>query len=250
MNLKSLTIFIFYLALFLPAPGFARGIIVPTDHFPPWRMANCETDISGIHIELTNHLLEKLGLKAEYVIRPWNRCLLMLERGSADIMSGLLKTEKRCRYMTYIEPAYNSESTKAFYVPRGKAGTIKSYADLTGITIGTTLGNKYFSKFDNDSHLQKDFAQNDEANLKKLIWHRVDAVIMTETVGDYLVNKNDYQGKLEKAEYKYSLPLPVYFAVSKKSSLSQHIPELEAAMKKMVESGEVKRIINNFLKNQ
>ncbi|WP_163349243.1 transporter substrate-binding domain-containing protein [Desulfovibrio sp. JC010] len=225
-------------------------MIVPTDHYPPWRLAENDTDISGIHIELTDHLLKQLGLKAEYVLRPWSRCLLMLERGTADIMAGLLKTKERSEYLIYLDPPYSNKDIKAFYVRHGNSGTIKSYSDLVGMKIGTTLGNSYFPKFDNDTQLQKDPAQNEETCFKKLLYNRIDTVIISEDTGDYLVNKHGYQGRIEKAEYKYSLPLSVYFAVSKKSPLADRIPELEAAMKKMVESGEVRKMVNNFLKKQ
>ena len=72
-------------------------------------------------------------------------------------------------------------------------------------------------------------------------------MILTETVGDYLRYKLGYQDTVEKADYVYSKPLDVYFAVSKRSPLAQRVPELNAALKMMLESGEIQDIIDHFL---
>lgn len=226
---------------------FAQEVIVPGDHYPPWRVIQTENRYSGINVEITGYLLEKLNLKGRHVYRPWKRCLSMMKSGAADLLPGLLKNEERASYMTFLEPPYKTKSTKAFYVLKGNSGTIKSYQDLSGKTIGVSLGSKFFPKFDNDTSLKKDFTQSEDKNFKKLLGNRVDAIIVTETVGDYLIHRHGYQDKIEKAEYKYDLPLSVYFAVSKKSSLVERVPELEAALSEMVESGQVQQIIDHFL---
>lgn len=227
--------------------SFAQEVIIPGDHYPPWRVIQEGDSYAGINAEITEYLLKKVDLKAKYIYRPWKRCLSMMKNGSADLLPGLLKNEERASYMTFLDPPYKTKSTKAFYVLKGNSGTIKSYQDLTGKTIGVTLGSKFFPKFDNDTSLKKDFTQSEDKNFKKLLGNRVDAIIVTETVGDYLVHKHGYLDKIEKAEYKYDLPLSVYFAVSKKSSLVERVPELEAALSEMVESGQVQQIIDHFL---
>jgi len=227
--------------------SFAQEVIVPGDHYPPWRVIQEGNIYTGINTEITKYLLKKINLKAKYIHRPWKRCLSMMKGGSADLLPGLLKNKERASYMTFLEPPYKTKSTKAFYVLKGNSGRIKSYQDLTGKTIGVTLGSKFFPKFDNDTSLKKDFTQSEDKNFKKLLGNRVDAVIVTETVGDYIVHKNGYQDKIEKAGYKYDLPLAVYFAVSKKSPLVERIPELEEALSEMVESGHVQQVIDHFL---
>lgn len=224
----------------------AQEVIVPVNHYPPWRIVKENSQISGINIELMNALLQQTGLKAKYALRPWKRAQWMMKKGSADIMNGLLKYHDREKHMIFLEPPYKTESSKAFYVLKKKKTQIESYDDLYKYRIGVTLGTKFFPKFDHDLRLKKDMAKDASNNFKKLEAGRIDTFILTETVGDYLIHKLGYQDKVEKTQYIYREPLSVYFAVSKRSPLAQRIPELEAALHKMVNTGMVQTIINRY----
>jgi polar amino acid transport system substrate-binding protein len=230
--------------------ALAQEIIVPLNHFPPWRIVDKNYQVGGINVELMNALLRKLDLKATYVIRPWKRAQRMIKNGSADIMNGLLKSQARAKDMIFLDPPYKTQSSKAFYTLKSKPIKINTYEDLYKYKIGITLGSKFFPRFDSDTKLSKDMCKDASTNFKKLERGRIDTIILTETVGDYLLHKLNYQDKMEKEPYVYSEPLSVYFAVSKKSFLTKRGPELNAALKKMVESGEVRSIIDNFMARQ
>ncbi|WP_419780707.1 substrate-binding periplasmic protein [Maridesulfovibrio sp.] len=225
----------------------AQEVIVPVNHYPPWRIVESNEEIGGINIMLMDTLLQKVGLRATYIIRPWKRGQRMMKEGTADIMNGLLKHHEREKFMTYLDPPYKTKSSKAFYVLKDSTTNITSYEDLYKYKIGISLGAKFFPRFDNDTKLKKDTGKDAQNNFTKLRFNRIDTFITTETVGDYLHNKLGYQDIIKKAEYKYTAPLAVYFAVSKKSPLAERVPELNAALKEMVESGEVQRIIDRFI---
>jgi len=247
--MKQTLILIILLTIATTTSSIAQEVIIPVNHYPPWKIIDKQNHISGINIEITNLLLSRIGLKGTYIKRPWKRCQLMMKQGNADIMSGLLKHPAREKHMFFLDPPYKTKSSKAFYVLKGRAHSIKSYDDLDSLNIGITLGTKFFPQFDNDTKLHKDIAKDATTNFLKLIAGRTDTFILTETVGDYLMYKHGFQDRVEKADYSYSLPLPVYFAVSKKSPLAKRVPELNAALKEMVESGEVQKTIDRFLTN-
>ncbi len=229
------------------ASSLAQKVIVPVSDYPPWRIVNNSNDISGVNVDITNALLQKMGLEATYVIRPWKRAQRMMMKGTADLMSGLLKHEDREQYMVFLDPPYKTYSSKAFYVLKDRSTIITSYEDLYKYRIGVTLGTKFFPKFDHDNNLKKDMGKDATNNFKKLEVGRIDTLILTETVGDYLRYKLGYQDKVEKADYVYNKPLAVYFAVSKRSPLAQRVPELNAVLKKMLKTGEIQDIIDRFL---
>ena len=240
-------IFIILILNMAATASLAQEVIVPVNHYPPWRIVNSNEDIDGINIKLMDTLLQQVGLKATYVVRPWKRGNRMLKKGTADIMNGLLRDNEREKFMIYLEPPYKTKSSKAFYILKNSSTKIKTYEDLYKYRIGIALGSKFFPRFDNDDKLIKDTGKDAQNNFTKLKLKRIDTFITTETVGDYLLSKLNYQDTVKKAEYKYNKPLAVYFSVSKKSPLAARVPELNAALKKMVESGQVKEIINQFI---
>ncbi len=238
--------FIISVTILFSANSFAEDIIVPVNHFPPWKITEGQNSISGINIELTEILLKKIGFTPTFVIRPWKRCQLMMRKGSADLMNGLLKRPEREKYMIFLDPPYKTKSTKAFYVRKGEHERIQKYDDIKSLIVGATLGSKYFPKFDSDKSLRKEIVDHDFTNIKKLIAGRIDTFVATTTVADYLITQNELGDLVVKSDYVYSSPIPVYFAISKKSTLATRIPELSAALKEMVDSGQVQDIIFNF----
>ncbi len=77
------------------ASSLAQKVVVPVSDYPPWRIVKNSDDISGINVDITDALLRKLGMEATYVIRPWKRAQRMMQKGSADLMSGLLRHNDR-----------------------------------------------------------------------------------------------------------------------------------------------------------
>ena len=246
---RILLLVLLLLAFFIHVPirnSMAADIIVPINHFPPWKITNTG-NIEGININLTRRLLSRIGEKPVFISRPWKRCLTMMKKGQADLMNGILKRPEREEYLIFLEPPYKTKSTKAFYVLKGKSSLIKQYEDLQNLNIGTTLGSKFFHRFDDDTTLKKEIVKNNDLNIKKLIAGRIDTFIATETVADYQIAQKGLQDQIEKAEFIYSYPISVYFAVAKSSPLAKRIPELSAALKDMVDSGEVDSIILTFI---
>jgi len=192
-------------------------------------------------MELTKALATPFNVQIKYAVCPWKRNLYMMENGEADILSSVLKRPDREEYMIFLEPPYRTKSTKVFYVLKGKAGLIRKYEDLYALRIGTKLGVNYFERFDNDSGLKKEDVADDVLNLRKLEGGRFDTFICTEMVGDYLIAKEGFKGKFEKAVFRFDTEAPVYFAVSKKSSWAKKVPELSVRIKEMVE-----KIIKDF----
>ncbi len=102
----------------------------------------------GTFIETTNFICSLVGVKAEYVRYPWNRCLKSMEEG--EVHGALIASYKPAREVHGVYPKKNgkidvsrrfSSSQYCLYVP--KASKIrwdgKSFKNLSDI-IGTQLG--------------------------------------------------------------------------------------------------------------
>ncbi len=229
----------------------AEELQVCVDPYPPFKIVDRSGRLTGgIDIELTNALLEPMGIKAEYTVFPWVRCLHNLEFGQADFVSGITKNAEREKFLYYIEPPYKTTSVKVFYVNKGDEAKIRTYEDIQHLTIGILRKAKYFEQFDNDDHIKKYEISDEISAFKMLKMKRLDAFITTEEVGDFLIKQNGYGDDFGKAEYKYNQKVAVYFALSKKSKFSGRLPDFMQTEKTLTENGTFDEIIKNYSKNK
>lgn len=187
-------------------------------------------------------------MKIEINESPFTRSLMDMENGKIDIMTGLLKTEERERYIYFVDPPYKTSSYKVFYVLKGKNNMISKYEDLNKLKIGIVFGSKYFLRFDNDSNLIKVKKYHSEELIPLLLNKGIDTFITSEVRGDYLIHEMGLEDKIEKTIYGYFEKTNVYIGISKKSHLAKNIDELSKIINEMIKDGRIDEIINNSLK--
>ena len=133
----------------------------------------------GVLYDLQQRLAEKVGRRAEMLVRPRLRIQQMLERGEIDV---------RC----YVNPAWLSEShhqyiwSVPFMVQRdllvGRSQQQVQLSRMQGETIGTVLGFTYpgLDPLFASGQLQRDDARTQELALAKLQARRYDYAISNE----------------------------------------------------------------------
>ncbi|WP_300656359.1 ABC transporter substrate-binding protein [Pseudomonas sp.] len=133
----------------------------------------------GILYDLQQRLAEKVGRRAELLVRPRPRIQQMLVRGEVDV---------RC----YVNPAWLNEShhqyiwSVPFMVQRdllvGRDKQQLQISQMQGETIGTVLGFTYpkLAPLFASGHLRRDDARTQELVLDKLKARRYDYAISNE----------------------------------------------------------------------
>lgn len=133
----------------------------------------------GVLYDLQQRLAEKVGRRAEMLVRPRLRIQQMLERGEIDV---------RC----YVNPTWLSEShhqyiwSVPFMVQRdllvGRSQQQVQVSRMQGETIGTVLGFTYpgLDPLFASGQLQRDDARTQELALAKLQARRYDYAISNE----------------------------------------------------------------------
>ncbi len=237
--LKSWPMVVFGLGLFLLPPASLRArdtlIISAID----------STDVEW-HMAILRPIAKNLDLELQMRTANFARAQQLMQDGSNDIMIELVKSPEREAYLHYIEPPYIRYMTWAFVVPKGKHSSIQRYEDLYDLRIGTNLGWKYFPRFDEDSQIQKYEVGSVQQNIRKLLLGRIDAFLSEEM--EQLINNVElgYSDKLEFADYRHRLESPLYIAISKKSPLMARLDEVEPIIQRMIESGEIRTIIEQY----
>lgn len=220
--------------------------------YPPFRILaqDAPMGMTGIHPEVIQAVAQCLGTTATYANLPLRRALGELREGSQDVYLGLLKTPEREAILIYVDPPYRTDSHKAFYVRKGEGHRVTSFDDLKHLPngVGMSKGSKYFRAFDESTEILKEPANNTLLSLRMLLAGRVDAVIATDGVGDYIVRENGLEELVEQAPYGYFEKVPAYLTLSRSSRWADRVEEIQACMSSLVEDGTLEHIIETHLR--
>lgn len=231
--------------------AIAAPLCAVGSHYPPFRIVDHghEQDMQGIHAELLHEMARCLDTPSQYRALPYVRAMGQLDTGEADVYIGLMKTPERQKILHYVEPPYRTDSHKVFYLRKGEGERVQGFDDLKKLErgVGISRGSRYFQAFDESVDIRKDPAINTLLSLRMLLAGRVDAVIATDGVGDYIARQNHMHERIERASYGYYGALPAYMTVSRASPWAERLDEMNACMAQMVQSGRVDEMVERQL---
>jgi len=233
--------------LVMATPAWAKDVIrVAFSEHPPWKTLLKNGVHGGIDLELVRLVAKRMNLDVEFVHYPFKRSLKMVEVGDIDIMTGVFHRPERETMFYYIQPAYKKSSDKAFFVLKGHELHVERHEDLRSLSIGTTLGSKYYPAFDEDQTIEKHPVSNADLNVKMLQAGRIDAFIMTESTGDFLITKHGQADNIVKLKYAYRSPQSVYIVLSKVSPLAKRQNEFNKVMQDLINEGTMEKLKKQF----
>ena len=222
-------------------------LVVSVAEIPPWQ-STISGSAEGIDIIIINKIAASLGLKVKYEFCPFKRCLKQLARGKSDIMGSLGQSKERAAYLDYLIPPYQ-EFIKLFYVRRGEGRSIEAFEDMHGFRIGLIRGSIHFEPFDSSDKITRVPLDSYHQLFKMLGLGRLDAVITDHIEGPYNLKIEGFEDKLSLAKYQFVTEDSGYIAMSKKSKYITRKMEFDVALKQMISSGEIDRLIKASLDN-
>jgi polar amino acid transport system substrate-binding protein len=141
---------------------------------------------TGLDYEITREILRRLGMQLELQFMPWKRCLLSLEQGHADGILDIFHLPEREAQMLFVEEPLSDVEFVLFHA-RNRPYPYERLEDLRGRVIGISPGYWYNdATFRTSTLFRREEAPTHEANLGKLIRHRVDLVVNDRRAGLYL----------------------------------------------------------------
>ena len=217
---------------------------VVVNHAPPYRIIakGVGSDrFSGIYIDIIKEAARRMGIRLHFLESPFARALKEMESGIADLMLGPNRKAARELYMIYLDAPLPRER-KAFYITAGSPD-ITAYNELATRRIAVLRGSVYTDRFDDDDALQKVIVNNYTSALKMTAMKRVDAAIMPEAMGDYLVSEGSHQ--VAKASFGMK-GRPSFITISKRSTFLGKKDELEKILRDMQADGSFDLIMNRY----
>ena len=205
------------------------------------------SEYTGADVELAKELANRMGL--ELVVRscPLARCFKLLALGDIDLIAGLMFTNERSKFLSYLKPHYyTSQVPLVFYFHRDRPFTLDKYEDLLPLQIGVKRGVKYFERFDNDKTLKKVELSGHIQMVNMLLKKRIDTIIEREESIIPLVNQNVYRRDLVKANFRFNKDTNGYLALSKRSNYAKYIDRFSATLAQMKQQGVVQKIFKKY----
>lgn len=221
-------------------------LIVALSSLPPWKMV-LESRPAGIDVDILNEAAARMRIGLEFRPANFGTCLTWMKKGQADIMTGLLMTPAREKFLTYVTPPYATQTASAFYALRHRAKGIIRYEHLRSIRVGVKRGEKHFPQFDIDSELRKSQVASMDDGFKRLTSNRIQAFAANEIQADWWLAAHPKTDRLvAKAPLKYQGYQPMHFAFSKKSRHAERAGQLGKMLVRLLQDGTIDVVLRRY----
>ncbi len=158
----------------------------------------------GITAAIVTAACKRVGLQPEFHFQPWTRGMKETKTGKFDAMYNAYISDQRARDYAFSEPYFQTQlvlCTKAD-TDIQYDGTVKS---LLPYRLGVVRNYVNTVAIDSAENLQKDEAESDVLNMKKLIHGRVDLIVIDKYQALHLI-KNNPTIEAEISDIKFLSP--------------------------------------------
>lgn len=208
------------------------------------RLAQLDTPLSSISIEILKIAYERINVEIEFVALPASRALHEANRGVLydSEVHRIKGISKKYKNLIMIPVPINHFELRAyskkfdFYINSKK--DLEAY--LIGIRLGIVIAENY------TRGLNVETVINNLANFGKLDRGRLDFVIATDINADTII-KNENFKQIKKLEPALSKTELYHYLHKSKAHL---IPRLTEVLRKMQQSGEISEIRERILREQ
>lgn len=224
----GLLVLILYLILNLAGVGYAvdkGSVTIVTKAWPPYIMKNEKGNPTGFDYEISKAVFDRMGVELKFKFYPWKRSIKLAQLGRVDGILDISLKDSRQEFM-YFPKEHLSMSSSVLFYKKNSFNAKEQFEtndegfilleELKGYTIGYTLGYNYGFYFEESNLFEKQQAESDRLNFKKLLANRIDLFLINKNNGLYKAKKMGISNQISYIEEKFSGG-PVYLAFSKKS---------------------------------
>ena len=223
-----------------------KEIVIGTSTgYPPFYY-NENGEMKGICIEVIDHVLKRLDIKAVYKQYSWEGMINNGKAGKVDAVMPLFKNKEREEFLFFADNRIAIESNQFFVKSDSKLYKFTDYDALESLKIGVVSGYSYVSEFDDNEALNKKSFYNDEGMINAIITRRVSIAIGNQEVITYKANKLN----INKDELRFLMPLitelPLYIGFSRKKNHKDLSEQFSKELAIFKSSPAYQEILNNY----
>jgi ABC-type amino acid transport substrate-binding protein len=209
----------------------------------------------GYVFEIVTAAFKKAGYEVEINFYPWERSLRMAQTGQVDGLFPEYYDSRRLPDFIYSKAFpggpvglyARKDSNIKFTMNPGRNQTAALKA-LDKYRFGVVRGYINTKEFDNASFLQKEAADSDETNLRKLYAKRIDLIFIDKFVAQYIIKTKLPQFGNELVFLEPPLEVkPLYIVFSKKSpAYQQKLKAFNRGLQQIEKDGTLKGIMRKY----
>ena len=200
--------------------------------------------VRGLAPSVVQKLFGELGYDVEIVVLGnWKRCLLDAAEGRVDVVLAYSSAQREQSMLFSTVPVLREEV--ALFINRQHPVQFERLEDLAKYRGGLLFGESYGVEFDRmvAQHNNIEWVSDSRQNFGKLIRGRIDFITQERRTGQLYIES------LAGAQDIVALPkaLSVDYlrvAVSRLSPLATRMPEINAQLQRMVDAGDIERLLN------
>lgn len=242
MKLSLIVICIVYFGNVISVYGQDRPFVVVSEVIPPFEYLDANGQPTGINVDLSKMIFERLGIEAEFIVRSeGDRALSRAQNNQVDAILSISYVPQREEYLLYPPGFENGEnymwiSEYVFFVQLGDRDRFRNltFDDIRkqGLTVGVIEGVSYEPEFW-EAELNVIKSVNERENFQRLIDGEVDLVLTDRTLGDAAVRRMGVRDELEILPQSYfSKPYTIAFVKgsdypNKEELIEKYFAELE-----------------------
>ena len=220
------------------------------DPWPPYIEGKVGEHASGGKlIQLYRELFKRIGgVEVQYLLMPWKRALVEVERGRQDGIMALFKSPERSRVMDFTEPVFTGR-TMLWYAQSKYPALIDwdTMNDLEAYDIvvlrGSAMADPLRDAVERGVPLSIIEVNSHRQQFEMVLKGRADIAPLTEVVGYHLLNSEGWKGGMLPMEKPLSSGDVYHMAFSKKSPARKLIPKINAVLDEMQKEGLITRFL-------
>jgi len=217
-------------------------------NYPPYVIvSDLASTTRGIDVDLLQEVERRSGIKINVRIDPWLRIEYRLKNGDIDCVFAFFDTKKRKAYASYSKVPMHVTNYTVF-VPSHVADKVEGLVDLTGKRIGVNAGFQTTQTFENLRAKGEIIAmrvKNDLQSFKMIATGRLDAVLTSRDVGDWIIEEHKFENISAIAQSL--VQKPAYLVVRPSPELHQWLELFDRTLQQIYQDGTVEKIKNKYL---
>ncbi|VVN69610.1 substrate-binding periplasmic protein [Pseudomonas fluorescens] len=200
--------------------------------------------VRGLAPSVVKTLFGNLGYEVEIVVLGnWKRCLLDAAEGRVDVVLAY-STAQREQSMRFSTVPVLREEVAVFF-NRQHPVKFERLEDLGNYRGGLLFGESYGLDFDRfvARHGNIEWVSDSRQNFGKLIRGRIDFITHERRTGQLFVENLPGAADIQALPHSLSVDY-LRIAVSRRSTLAERMPAIDAELQRMVDAGEIERWLN------